>query len=99
MLSLSSTDSTIYVAGHYAPAFLMEFEQALLSELSLLTTAKNLDLSKLVGSDSGLIAVLLAFQRIANTSAWDVRLINANDGIKGLIKLSQLETFFTLSDS
>lgn len=98
MLSLTLTDNTICIAGSYVPAFLMDFERSLLKELKNTNSPKNLDLTNLVGSDSGLIAVLLTFQRVANARKWKVSLINANDGIKGLIKLSQLEDFFILSE-
>ena len=99
MLSISSDKSSIHVIGLYTPAVLMRFERSLLGELKETASAKNLNLSQLVGSDSGLIAVLLSFQRVANERNWNVSLVGANDGIKGLIKLSQLEGFFTLSDS
>lgn len=99
MLSLTVDDKKISVSGHYTPAALMEFERQLLTEQKKLTEPKDLDLSNLTGSDSGLIAVLLAFQRLVNKQGWRVRLINVNDGVKGLIKLSQLEDFFILCDS
>lgn len=97
MLSIFSDEQAIYIEGKYSPSLLMTLERSLQDELKKTQSAKSLNLSELVGSDSGLIAVLLGFQRHANSKHWDVSLINANEGIKGLITLSQLEGFFKLS--
>ncbi|TBR44789.1 hypothetical protein CBF23_001800 [Marinomonas agarivorans] len=99
MLSVRSDDTKLYIEGLYEPSSLMMFKRLLSGEQQKLTEPKDLDLTGLVGSDSGLIAVLLAFQRVANEKGWSVCLINANAGIKGLITLGQLEDFFVLHDS
>ena len=99
MLELVESNKEICILGEYKPTELMAFNVKLSECLNQLDCAKNLNLSSLLGSDSGLIALLLSFQRFANKKHWQVSLINANDGIKGLIELSQLSGFFTLVDS
>lgn len=99
MLSISSTDTVISIEGHYTAAVLMDCVAKLKNEIQQANAAKDLNLSQLTGSDSGLIAALLMYQRMANELGWNARLINVNDGIKGLIKLGQLEDFFVLNDS
>lgn len=98
MLRLVESDKEISVLGEYRSVELMAFEVKLITCLKSLQAAKDLNLSDVVGSDSGLIALLLSYQRFANDKHWQVKLINASDGVKGLIELSQLSEFFTLID-
>lgn len=98
MLELVESDLEICILGEYKADELMAFEAKLHSCLAKLESAKNLNLTNVVGSDSGLIALLLSYQRFANEKHWQVKLINASDGVKGLLELSQLSDFFTLID-
>jgi len=98
MLTLVENDNEICMIGEYKAVDLMAFESKLHACLASLGVAKNLNLTQVVGSDSGLIALLLSFQRFANEKHWQVKLINASDGVKGLLELSQLSDFFTLID-
>lgn len=99
MLELVETDKEVHLKGQYHPSELMVLESKLVNCLKQLTEAKDLNLTSLVGSDSGLIALLLSFQRFANRKHWQVNLINASDGVKGLIELSQMKEFFTFVDT
>ncbi|EAQ65367.1 hypothetical protein MED121_21887 [Marinomonas sp. MED121] len=96
MMVLAEQERMICVKGDYTPTDLMGFHAQLDQCLAGLSKPKDLDLTHLQGSDSGLITLLLSFQRHANENQWQVKLINASDGIKGLIELSQLNEFFTL---
>ncbi|OUR68058.1 hypothetical protein A9Q77_09685 [Marinomonas sp. 42_23_T18] len=98
MLELVESDNEIRIAGEYKAVELMAFKVKLDACLAGLGMAKDLNLTQVVGSDSGLIALLLSFQRFANEKHWQVKLINASDGVKGLLELSQLSDFFTLID-
>jgi ABC-type transporter Mla MlaB component len=98
MLELVENDNEISIIGEYQAAELMMLEANLSKCLNSLKTAKDLNLTSIKGSDSGLIALLLSFQRFANRKHWQVNLINASVGVKGLIELSQLNDFFTLVD-
>jgi len=98
MLELVEGDNEICIVGEYKAIELMAFESKLHACLTGLRIAKDLNLTQVVGSDSGLIALLLSFQRFANEKHWQVKLINASDGVKGLLELSQLSDFFTLID-
>ncbi|KZM41527.1 MAG: hypothetical protein ACPGUE_06895 [Marinomonas sp.] len=98
MLELVESDKEISILGEYQAAELMMLEANLSKCLNSLNTAKDLNLTSLKGSDSGLIALLLFYQRFANKKHWQVNLINASAGVKGLIELSQLNDFFTLVD-
>lgn len=98
MLELVEHDKEIRVLGVYKASELMRFEEKLTQCLTRLNAAKDLNLTSLEGSDSGLIALLLSYQRFANEKHWQVNLINASAEVKGLIELSQLNEFFTLVD-
>jgi ABC-type transporter Mla MlaB component len=98
MLELVENDNEICLQGEYKAAELMMFEVTLHACLARLESAKDLNLTHVIGSDSGLIALLLSYQRFSNEKHWQVKLINASDGVKGLLELSQLSDFFTLVD-
>lgn len=98
MLSFVVDENEILVQGQYKSTELMSSQAHFEKCLSGLTAPKDLNLAKVEGSDSGLIALLLSFQRFANEKQWQVKLINPSDGVKGLIELSQLNEFFTLVD-
>ncbi|WP_438466198.1 STAS domain-containing protein [Marinomonas sp. PE14-40] len=98
MLELVENDKEISILGLYKASELMRFDEKLTQCLIRLNVAKDLNLTSLEGSDSGLIALLLSYQRFANKKHWQVKLINASAGVKGLIELSQLNDFFTLVD-
>lgn len=98
VLAILESEQCFSIQGEYNASELMRLELDLNALLVLQVDPKDLYLGDLKGSDSGLIALLLSFQRFANSKDWQVKLINASDGVKGLIELSQLNGFFTLID-